>query len=106
MLRSNPTAPRRARRLLAALAGLWLLSAGAAFAQADQREKAKQEGFQPVAGAPDTQKVDASKLVVAAYAAIFVGVFGYVVYVVRTQSEMAKEMSELAAQISRVEGEG
>jgi len=99
---------RRARHLLGALAGLWLLCATPAFAQDGDgaREKAKMEGFQPVKGAPDIEKVDASKLVVAAYAAIFFGVFGYVVYVVRSQSQLAKEMAELAAQVQRVDGEG
>lgn len=100
---------RRIRRLLGFVAGLWLLSATPALAQTGDdglREKAKQEGFQPVAGAPDTEKVDASRLVVAAYAAIFVGVFGYVIYMVRSQGEMAKEMAELAEQISRAEKRG
>ena len=103
---------KHAARTLGMFAGLWILSASMAFAQglgtpeptdSKARKAAELEGFQPVAGAPDTEKVDANKLVVAAYAAIFVGVFGYVVYMARSQGEMAKEMAELAAQISRVE---
>ncbi|MCA9553089.1 MAG: hypothetical protein KC933_23835, partial [Myxococcales bacterium] len=65
-----------------------MASAPAAFAQdTEARDKAKQEGFQPVAGAPDTEKVDASKMVVGAYAAILFGLFGFVAYVVMKQSE-------------------
>ncbi|MEQ9503736.1 MAG: CcmD family protein [Deltaproteobacteria bacterium] len=58
-------------------------------------------GFEKVAGAPDTEKIDASRLVVAAYIAIFVGVFGYVVYVARSQAAMAKEMESLASRIDK-----
>ncbi len=106
-----PSSRPRARQFLAAIAGLWLLSAAPAFAEqpsakTDLREKARQDGFQPVAGAPDSQKVDASKLVIAAYAAFFFGMFGYIVYVARSQSEMSKEMAALAEQIARVESKG
>lgn len=96
---------RRLIRGAAWLFGLALLaSAPAAFGQdTDAREKAKQEGFQPVAGAPDTEKVDASKLVVGAYAAVLFGLFGFVGFVVKKQSEMAKEMTTLADQIQRAE---
>jgi hypothetical protein len=107
----TPTLRPRARHLLAAVAGLWLLSAAPAVmadqepakTKTDLRAKAKQDGFQPVAGAPDTQKIDASKLVIAAYATFFFGMFGYIVYVARTQSAMSKEMAALAEQIARVE---
>ena len=59
-------------------------------------------GFEKVAGAPDAQKIDASRLVVIAYIAIFSGVFGYVIFVSRRQAELAKEMAELAARIDKV----
>lgn len=113
-----PHTPRHPASLLRSgltcLAGLWLLSAAPVFAQdapapagqTELREKAKQDGFQPVAGAPDTEKVDANKLVIAAYAAFFFGMFGYIVYVARRQSDMAKEMNALAEQIARIEGKG
>lgn len=58
-------------------------------------------GFERVAGAPDTEKVDANKLVVAAYAVFFGGMFGYLIYIARKQAEMAKEMAELASRIDR-----
>lgn len=58
-------------------------------------------GFEKVAGAPDTEKVDANKLVVIAYACFFGGMFGYLVFVARKQAEMAKEMAELAARIEK-----
>ncbi len=58
-------------------------------------------GFERVAGAPDTEKVDASKLVVAAYAAFFVGMFGYVLWVGRQQSAIARELVELGARVRR-----
>jgi CcmD family protein len=101
----------RARRVR--LGGAWLFglalvaSAPAALAQdTDARAQAKQEGFQPVAGAPDTEKVDASKLVVGAYAAILLGLFGFVAFTVKKQSEMAKEMAALADQLARAERKG
>jgi CcmD family protein len=59
-------------------------------------------GFERVAGAPDTEKVDANQLVVAAYAVFFGGMFGYLIYIARKQAEMAKEMAELASRIDRV----
>lgn len=58
-------------------------------------------GFERVAGAPDTEKVDANKLVVAAYAVFFGGMFGYLIYIARKQAEMAKEIAELAGRIDR-----
>jgi hypothetical protein len=53
--------------------------------------------------ADPTQQTDANPLVVGAYAAFFVGMFGFVVYVARQQSAMAKEMAELAERIKRAE---
>ncbi len=102
---------RLMKAALAAVAGLWLVSAAPALAQdapaepgkTQLRKQALQEGFQPVAGAPDTEKVDANKLVIAAYAAFFFGMFGYIVFVARRQSDMAKEMTALAEQIARIE---
>jgi CcmD family protein len=87
------------------IASMWLFSAAIAFAQAGTATPSAKPppGFEPVAGAPDTQKIDANPLVVGAYAAFFVGMFGYVVYVARKQSEIAKEMSELADRIKRAE---
>jgi CcmD family protein len=58
-------------------------------------------GFEKVAGAPDSQKIDASRLVIAAYVAIFVGIFGYVILLAKKQAELAKEMTELAARIDK-----
>lgn len=60
-------------------------------------------GFERVAGAPDTEKVHAPTLVVIAYAAFFGGMFGYLVLVVKKQSEMAKEFAELAERLKKLE---
>ena len=60
-------------------------------------------GFRPVKGAPDVAKIDANPLVVGAYATFFLGVFGYVVHLARRQTEMAREMEELAARIQKVD---
>lgn len=92
---------RRALQTLGFVLSLWVLSAAAAFAQAP--EKKPPPGFEPVAGAPDTAKVDPNPLVVGAYAAFFVGMFGFLVYVVKRQSDMSKEMAELAERINRAE---
>jgi CcmD family protein len=100
---------RRSLFTLAFIGSLWLLSAAAAFAQSGTATPTAMPpprappGFEPVAGAPDTQKVDPNPLVVAAYGAILIGMFGYVVFVARRQSDIAKEMSELADRIKRAE---
>ncbi len=60
-------------------------------------------GFERVAGAPDTEKIDASPLVVGAYAAFFVGLFGYLVWVARQQSAIARELVALAERLRRAE---
>lgn len=60
-------------------------------------------GFRPVKGAPDVAKIDAHPLVVGAYATFFLGIFGYVVYLARRQTEISREMEELAAQIRKVD---
>lgn len=92
---------RRTLQTLGFVMSLWLFSAAAAFAQAPAKKPPP--GFEPVAGAPDTEKVSPSPLVVGAYAAFFVGMFGFLVYVVKKQSDMSKEMTELAERINRAE---
>jgi hypothetical protein len=88
---------------------MFVLFAGAAFAAFAQGSetatpaKSLPPGFERVAGAPDTEKVDANKLVVGAYAGFFVLMFGYIIYVARSQAAMAKEMAELAERIRRAE---
>ena len=100
---------RRSLFTLAFIGSLWLLPAIAVFAQSGTATMAAEPprkappGFEPVQGAPDTQKVDPNPLVVAAYGAILIGMFGYVVFVARKQSEIAKEMTELADRIKRAE---
>ena len=90
---------------LAFIGALWALSAFSALAQSGTATPAAKPppGFEPVAGAPDTQKVDPNPLVVGAYAAFFIGMFGYIIFVARKQSELAKEMSELSERIKRAE---
>ena len=60
-------------------------------------------GFERVAGAPETEKLDPSPLVVGAYGAIFACMLGYVVFIARSQAALAKEMAELAERIRRAE---
>jgi CcmD family protein len=78
-------------------------TATTAAANAEPAEPAKKPppGFERVAGAPDAEKIDASRLVVAAYIVFFVGMFGFVVYVSRKQTELAKEMEALASRINK-----
>ena len=91
------------------IAALYALTAFSAYAQSGTATPSVQPavrpppGFEPVAGGADVQKVDPNPLVVGAYAAFFVGMFGYVVYLVRQQSELGKEMAELAERIKRAE---
>lgn len=56
-------------------------------------------GFERVSGAPPTEQVSASKLVVGAYAAFFLGMFGFVIYVARRQQRLAEELAELRARL-------
>jgi hypothetical protein len=60
-------------------------------------------GFERVAGAPETEKVDANKLVIIAYIAFFTVMFGYIVFVARGQAAIAREMVELNERIRRAE---
>src|SRR5688572_11779019 len=68
-----------------------------------QTESKPPPGFERVPGAPDTEKVDANRLVVLAYATFFVSIFGYVVWVARKQAQIAKEMTALSERIARAE---
>ena len=91
---------------LAAWAGLTLTSAVVA-AQAGGQNAAPPgrkppPGFEKFEPAPESEQVNAGTLVVLAYGAVFFGLFGYVVYVARSQAEMSKEMAELAARIDKV----
>lgn len=52
-------------------------------------------GFEPVAGAPSTEQVDANKLVVAAYMACFLGLFGYLMWIAKQQKAISGELENL-----------
>jgi CcmD family protein len=60
-------------------------------------------GFEPVKGGEArAAQVDANALVVAAYAAFFLLLFGFVLHVVRTQARMAAELKELSSKLDRL----
>jgi CcmD family protein len=82
---------------------LFAQPAGTSSVAAMVPDKKLPPGFERVAGAPEQDKVDANPLVVTAYAAFFVFMFGYVVYVARNQAAIAKEMADLAERIRRAE---
>ena len=98
---------RRLGLATVALAGmLWVAPLSTALAQGETSTaaaaapaKKPPPGFQKVEGAPSTEQVDANKLVVIAYIAFFAGMFGFVIYVTRQQSSIAKEMEALARRI-------
>jgi hypothetical protein len=76
-------------------------AAKAAPAQAEP-ERRPPPGFEPVKGKEArAAEVDANALVVGAYAAFFLLMFGFVIYVVRSQASIAKEMKELAEKLDR-----
>jgi len=52
-------------------------------------------GFVPIKGKNRAAKTPAGPLVVAAYAAVLGGLFIYLLYVQRTQGEIAKRIEEL-----------
>jgi hypothetical protein len=61
-------------------------------------------GFEAVQeGTPARERVDPSPLVVGAYAAFFVLMFGYIIYMARSQALLSKEMGELAERVRRAE---
>jgi hypothetical protein len=61
-------------------------------------------GFVPLAGKEAAaESVDANTLVVLAYAAFFLAMFGFVIYVVRAQSALAREIQELSGKLERAE---
>src|SRR5262249_23744501 len=82
-----------------------LFACGHALADTGTSSAAKKlpPGFEHVAGAPQTEQLDPNPLVIGAYAMFFVMMFGYVVYVARSQAEIAREMAELAARIAKTE---
>ena len=59
-------------------------------------------GYEKFEPAPESEQVSAANLVVLAYGAVFVGMFGYLVFVARGQSTMSREVAELASRIERV----
>ncbi|MBI4817360.1 MAG: hypothetical protein HY791_13940 [Deltaproteobacteria bacterium] len=59
-------------------------------------------GFEPIVGKEaKAESVNASTMVVGAYAAVLALIFGFVVHVVRSQAELAREMRELAERIEK-----
>lgn len=70
-------------------------------AQPDTKPKAP-PGFEPLPGAEQrAESVSASSLVVGAYASILVLMCGFVMFVVRSQSAISKEIAELSSKIDR-----
>jgi len=59
-------------------------------------------GFEPVpGGAARAESVDANVLVVAAYAAFFLGMFGFVIHVARRQAALSKDIEELSRKLEK-----
>ncbi|MEL6183482.1 MAG: hypothetical protein AAFU79_02585 [Myxococcota bacterium] len=103
-----PSFPSHWSQLLpsAGAAGLLLLTAvwgceASAWAQtASATASAFAEGFVPVPGGqPNTENVDASQLVIAAYGAFALGFIGYLFHLARMQTQLAQEVRNLAARI-------
>lgn len=64
------------------------------------------EGFEPVKpGEVITEGVDASRLVVIAYAAFALGFIGYLVHLGRTQNQLTEELRSLHQRLDAVERE-
>jgi hypothetical protein len=98
--------------LMIALALASWFGAGVALAQSPtstavkaapaEPERRPPPGFEPVKGnEARAAEVDANALVVGAYAAFFLLMFGFVIYMVRSQSAIAKEMKDLAEKLDR-----
>jgi hypothetical protein len=66
-------------------------------------KKALPEGFEPISGKEKKTEVDPNPLVVGAYAVFFVCMFGYMIFIARSQAGIAKEMQDLSERIKRTE---
>lgn len=60
-------------------------------------------GFQPIRGKEESAQVDPNPLVVGAYGAIFLGLFIYVIWMVRRQGQLAREVADLARRMEKPE---
>lgn len=98
---------------LLASSGAWAQSPSepepAAEAKTDPETPAKKHeappGFEPVSGKERAaESVSAPLMVVLAYAAFFVLMFGYVAYVVKGQTALSKELKDLDAKIKKAGG--
>lgn len=85
------------------LAWVGLTVASEATAQQTPDAPKPPPGYEKFEPAPESEQVNADNLVVLAYGAVFFGLFGYLVFVARGQSEMGKEMAELAARLDRID---
>ncbi|MGF1509416.1 MAG: CcmD family protein [Myxococcota bacterium] len=65
------------------------------------RTRSLPPGFEPIRGKSEAAKVAAEPLVVGAYGAVLAGLFGYVIYVVRSQSGLARRLEELERRVDR-----
>ena len=83
--------------LVAAVFALGLLVAGVGAQAQSPTETATTPpaGFVPIKGKNRAAQTPAGPLVVAAYAAVLAGLFIYLIYVQRTQGEIARQIEEL-----------
>lgn len=59
-------------------------------------------GFAPVPGGEArAEAVDANMLVILAYAGFFLGMFGYVIHIVRRQAALSRDIQELSAKLEK-----
>lgn len=81
----------------------WLgVDVGEALAQTSTTAMEIPAGFEPVPGGkPKTEEVNASYLVIGAYAAFALGFVGYLFQLAKTQSRLAADIQELGARIER-----
>ena len=96
--------PFRSLWLGMVLLGFGLVELSDAYAQTSTAAMDFPEGFQPVPGGkPKTEEVNASLLVIIAYATFALGFVGYLVHLARAQTRLAKDMRELGARIEDAE---
>ncbi|MBI2377613.1 MAG: cadherin-like domain-containing protein [Deltaproteobacteria bacterium] len=104
-MKENATSSAAMKWLLPSCLGL-LLCSGLALAQPQTSTAAKPraipEGFEPISGKEKrAENVNASTMVVGAYSAVLLLVFGFVIHIVRSQAEVAREMKGLAERIEK-----
>jgi len=85
--------------IVVVLVTCWGVAAAAAFSQAQPPPSPAQEGFVPIDQIQQKEQLPAAPLVMAAYAAAWLVIFGYVWSIWRRLSQVEQEMASLTQRV-------